>query len=61
MSLSSRLSSRSPLTLGCEARIIDPIDGTTNFVHGIPLSVVSIGIAHRGCLVVGIVYGTMDG
>jgi myo-inositol-1(or 4)-monophosphatase len=28
--------------------VIDPIDGTTNFVHGIPCSVVSIGIAHRG-------------
>ncbi len=23
--------------------IVDPIDGTTNFVHGIPLSAISIG------------------
>lgn len=33
--------------------IVDPIDGTTNFVHGIPLSAVSIGVAYRGQLVVG--------
>jgi fructose-1,6-bisphosphatase/inositol monophosphatase family enzyme len=25
--------------------IIDPIDGTTNFVHGFPFSCVSIGLA----------------
>jgi len=28
--------------------IVDPIDGTTNFVHGMPASVVSIGVAHNG-------------
>ncbi len=28
-------------------RVVDPIDGTTNFVHGCPTSVVSIGVAHR--------------
>lgn len=33
--------------------IVDPIDGTTNFVHGIPLSAVSIGVAFEGQLVVG--------
>lgn len=33
--------------------IVDPIDGTTNFVHGMPLSAVSIGIAYRGRVVVG--------
>lgn len=36
--------------------IVDPLDGTTNFVHGLPLSVVSIGIAHKGVVVVGVVY-----
>jgi len=35
--------------------IVDPIDGTTNFVHGSPLSAVSIGVAYRGELVVGVV------
>lgn len=33
--------------------IVDPIDGTTNFVHGMPLSAVSIGISYRGQVVVG--------
>lgn len=33
--------------------IVDPIDGTTNFVHGMPLSAVSIGVAYRGQVVVG--------
>lgn len=35
--------------------VVDPIDGTTNFVHGVPLSVVSIGVAHRGRLAVGVI------
>lgn len=33
--------------------IVDPIDGTTNFVHGMPLSAVSIGVAYKGQLVIG--------
>lgn len=36
--------------------IVDPIDGTTNFVHGFPYFVVSIALAHRGELILGIVY-----
>eukprot|EP01138_Halocafeteria_seosinensis_P003131 gb/GECG01003200.1/.p1 GENE.gb/GECG01003200.1/~~gb/GECG01003200.1/.p1 ORF type:complete len:284 (+),score=40.57 gb/GECG01003200.1/:1-852(+) len=36
--------------------IIDPIDGTTNFIHGLPLSVVSIGVAHKGTMVAGVIY-----
>ena len=27
--------------------VVDPIDGTTNFVHGMPLSAISIGVAHK--------------
>ena len=30
--------------------IIDPLDGTTNFVHGFPHLAVSIGVRHRGRL-----------
>ncbi len=33
--------------------IIDPIDGTINFAHGIPLNCVSIGIEHKGEMVMG--------
>lgn len=38
------------------AWIVDPIDGTTNFVHGFPFFSVSIALAHRGELLVGVVY-----
>lgn len=36
--------------------IIDPLDGTTNFTHGLPIYCVSIGVQHRGELVAGAVY-----
>jgi myo-inositol-1(or 4)-monophosphatase len=36
--------------------IIDPIDGTVNFAHHIPLCCVSIGIEHQGKMVLGAVY-----
>ncbi|GFZ95756.1 inositol monophosphatase [Paenibacillus marchantiophytorum] len=36
--------------------IVDPIDGTTNFVHGFPFYSVSIALAHRGEVIVGVVY-----
>ncbi len=36
--------------------VIDPLDGTTNFVHGVPLYSVSIGLLHEGIPVLGVVY-----
>jgi myo-inositol-1(or 4)-monophosphatase len=36
--------------------IIDPLDGTTNFIHGFPQYCVSIGIRHRGSLAHGVIY-----
>ncbi|MFU8815362.1 MAG: inositol monophosphatase family protein [Pseudomonadales bacterium] len=36
--------------------VIDPIDGTANFVNGLPLFAASIGIMHRGVPVVGAVW-----
>lgn len=36
--------------------IVDPIDGTTNFVHGYPGCTVSIALAHRGEVIVGVIY-----
>lgn len=36
--------------------IIDPLDGTTNFAHGVPIFAVSIAMEHRGEIVVGGVY-----
>jgi myo-inositol-1(or 4)-monophosphatase len=36
--------------------IIDPIDGTVNFAHGIPLNCVSIGIEHQGEIIMAAVF-----
>ncbi|KAJ8604656.1 hypothetical protein CTAYLR_006514 [Chrysophaeum taylorii] len=36
--------------------VVDPIDGTTNFVDGLPLSVVSIAYAREGETLAGVVY-----
>lgn len=36
--------------------IIDPLDGTTNFMHGFPQFAVSIGIQRRGRMEHGVVY-----
>ncbi|MEA4908825.1 MAG: inositol monophosphatase [Chloroflexi bacterium] len=38
---------------------IDPLDGTVNYVHGIPIFSVSIGYAYRGELQLGVVYDPM--
>jgi myo-inositol-1(or 4)-monophosphatase len=39
--------------------IIDPIDGTVNFAHGIPICCVSIGLLHENKLILGAVYNPM--
>jgi myo-inositol-1(or 4)-monophosphatase len=36
--------------------IIDPLDGTTNFLHGIPLFSISLALEREGQLVAGVVY-----
>lgn len=36
--------------------IVDPVDGTTNFVHGFPFFSVSVALAYRGEVIVGVVY-----
>jgi myo-inositol-1(or 4)-monophosphatase len=38
--------------------IIDPLDGTTNFIHGFPQYAVSIGLAHKGVMQQAVVYDT---
>lgn len=35
---------------------IDPLDGTINFVHGIPMYCVSIAYAYQGRIILGVVY-----
>jgi len=36
--------------------IIDPIDGTSNFLHGIPHFAISLGLEHNGEIICGIIY-----
>jgi myo-inositol-1(or 4)-monophosphatase len=36
--------------------IIDPIDGTVNFAHGIPICCISIGLEHNGVMMLGAVF-----
>jgi myo-inositol-1(or 4)-monophosphatase len=39
--------------------VIDPLDGTTNFLHGFPTFAVSIACEHKGKTEVGVVYDVM--
>lgn len=41
--------------------IVDPIDGTTNFIQGFHNSSVSVGLMHRGRMEYGLVYNPYDG
>ena len=36
--------------------IIDPLDGTTNFIHGFPQYCVSIGLRHKGTVTQAVIY-----
>jgi len=39
--------------------VIDPLDGTSNFTHGVPIFSVSIGVLEQGEPVLGVVYDPM--
>lgn len=36
--------------------IVDPLDGTTNFLHGIPLFAISIALERQGQIVAGVIF-----
>ena len=36
--------------------IVDPLDGTTNFLHGLPIFSISIALERQGQLVAGVIY-----
>ncbi len=40
--------------------IVDPLDGTTNFLHSIPLFCISIGLEREGKLVAGCIYNPIS-
>lgn len=39
--------------------VVDPLDGTTNFVYKIPYFAVSIGLKHKGETIIGVVYNPL--
>ena len=41
--------------------IIDPLDGTTNFLHGLPMYAISIGLARKGKPILGVIYDIAQG
>ncbi|MEH3092807.1 MAG: inositol monophosphatase family protein [Agrobacterium cavarae] len=43
-------------TDGAHRWIVDPLDGTTNFLHGIPQFAVSIGLERSGEIVAGVIF-----
>lgn len=36
--------------------IIDPLDGTTNFLHGIPMFAISLALQHEDKIIAGVIY-----
>lgn len=48
--------SRVTATRGNDVFYVDPLDGTTNFAHGLPLFAVSIGLQRAGAPVLGVVH-----
>src|SRR3979490_3280775 len=36
--------------------IVDPLDGTTNFLHGIPQFAISVGLQREGTVIAGLIY-----
>ena len=36
--------------------IVDPLDGTTNFLHGIPQFAISIGLQREGTIIAGVIF-----
>ena len=40
--------------------MVDPLDGTTNFLHGIPHFAISIGLERAGTVVAGVIYNPIS-
>jgi len=59
----SFLMEESGATEGTDAQhrwIVDPLDGTTNFLHGIPLFAISIALERQGRLQAGVIYNPIS-
>jgi len=49
-------SGETPGTDGRHRWIVDPLDGTTNFLHGLPFFAISIALERDGEIVAGVIY-----
>lgn len=48
-------------TSGANERwIVDPLDGTTNFLHGVPHWAISIGVEREGEIIAGLIYNPIS-
>ena len=57
MEESGHTAARQPATDTVQRRwIVDPLDGTTNFLHGLPHFAISIALEERGEIIAGVVY-----
>ncbi|MBO6784636.1 MAG: inositol monophosphatase, partial [Alphaproteobacteria bacterium] len=45
---------------GVHRWIVDPLDGTTNFLHGVPQFAISIALEERGQIVAGLIYEPLN-
>src|ERR1700735_1335065 len=53
------LTEESAPTVGADAGtrfVVDPLDGTTNFLHGVPHFAVAVALEHEGQVVAGVVH-----
>jgi len=51
---------RRPGTDETHTWIVDPLDGTSNFLHGIPHFAISVGLEREGTIVAGLVYNPIN-
>jgi len=43
-------------SIGIYTWIVDPLDGTTNFIHGLPFFSISIALMYNDMIIIGVVY-----
>ena len=58
------LAEESAPTVGADERtrfVVDPLDGTTNFLHGVPHFAVAVALQHEGEMVAAVVYDAPKG
>ena len=61
MSSARRAAARSDDSAGRPTWVVDPIDGTVNFVYGLPAYVVSVAVQVDGQSVAGAIANVVDG